>query len=125
MLRTGVDILEIERIRTAIDRHGKRFLTRIYTPSELTHCRERTESLAGRFAGKEAVAKALGTGIWRHGVDWRDIEILRDAQSGAPQLHLHGAAANWATALGLCEWSISLSHDRAMVIAFVVAMSSM
>ena len=122
MLRTGVDLIEIERIRTAIARHGDRFLTRVYTSAELLHCQGRTESLAGRFAAKEAVAKALGTGIWRQGIDWKTIEVLRDPESGAPQLHLHDAAAHHAERLGLTEWSISLSHDRERVIAFVVAM---
>jgi len=124
MLRTGVDLIEIERIQTAIDRHGSRFLARVYTARELVYCRGRVESLAGRFAAKEAVAKALGTGIWRHGVGWTDIEVLRDLQSGAPQLQLHNAAATCASTLGLHEWSVSLSHDRARAIAFVVAIGS-
>jgi len=124
MLRTGVDLIEIERIQTAIDRHGSRFLARVYTARELVHCQGRVESLAGRFAAKEAVAKALGTGIWRHGVGWTDIEVLRDLQSGAPQLQLHNAAATCASTLGLHEWSVSLSHDRARAIAFVVAIGS-
>jgi len=124
MLRTGVDLIEIERIQTAIDRHGSRFLARVYTARELVYCQGRVESLAGRFAAKEAVAKALGTGIWRHGVGWTDIEVLRDLQSGAPQLQLHNAAATCASTLGLHEWSVSLSHDRARAIAFVVAIGS-
>ena len=122
MLRTGVDIIELERMRIAIERHGQRFLQRVYTPAELTHCGERLESLAGRFAAKEAVAKALGTGIWRHGVCWTDIEIDREPASGRPLLHLHGAAARRADALGLREWSLSISHDRSRAIAFVVAL---
>ena len=120
MLRTGVDLLEIARIRTAIDRHGDHFLRRVFTASELIHCQGRVESLAGRFAAKEAVGKALGTGIWRNNIGWTDIETLRDPQSGAPLLHLHNAAAAHAAALGLHEWSLSLSHDRTRVIAFVV-----
>jgi len=124
MLRTGVDVIEIERIQTAVDRHGSRFLERVYTARELVHCQGRVESLAGRFAAKEAVAKALGTGIWRHGVGWTDIEVLRDPQSGAPQLQLHTAAATCASTLGLHEWSVSLSHDRTQAIAFVVAIGS-
>jgi len=125
MLRTGVDLTEIERIRTAIARHGDRFLARIYTPTELDHCHGRAESLAGRFAAKEAVAKALGTGIWRYGVGWTDIEVVRDLQTGAPILKLYHAAAECAAALHLQEWSISLSHDRERVIAFVVAIGSL
>lgn len=121
MLRTGVDLIEIARVRAAIDAHGDRFLQRVYTQGELRCCGQRVESLAARFAAKEAVAKTLGTGIWRDGVAWTDIEVLREA-SGAPRLILHGAAATIAANLGLHTWSISLSHDRAQAIAFVVAM---
>lgn len=121
MLRTGVDLIEIERIRTAIERHGERFLHRIYTAAELGACHGRVESLAARFAAKEAVGKALGTGIWRAGVTWTDIEITREIRSGAPRLALYSVTANHAAHLGLTEWSISLSHDRAHAIAFVVA----
>lgn len=122
MLRTGVDLVEIQRIQTAIVRHGDRFLSRVYTQTERQDCQTRIESLAARFAVKEAVAKALGTGIWRSGVGWTDIEIIRNPQTGAPQLVLHHAAAAHAQQLGLTEWSVSLSHDRERAIAFVVAL---
>jgi holo-[acyl-carrier protein] synthase len=121
MLRTGVDLIEIERVRAAIDAHGDRFLQRVYTPAELQCCGRRIESLAARFAAKEAVAKALGTGIWRSGVAWNDIEVLK-AESGAPVLHLHGAAAALSNKSELSEWSISLSHDRTLAIAFAAAL---
>lgn len=124
MLRTGVDLVEIERIRQAIRNHGDHFLTRIFTPTELAQCGTRLESLAGRFAAKEAVAKALGTGVWREGITWTDIEVQRNAASGEPVLVLYNAAAQRAGALGLQRWSISLSHDRSQAIAFVVAMSA-
>lgn len=123
MLRTGVDLIEIERIKRAVDQHGARFLERVYTAIERQDCGQRIESLAARFAAKEAAAKALGTGIWRHGVEWTDIEITRDPASGAPSLLLHRAAADHAQLLGLTEWSVSLSHDRERAIAFVVATS--
>jgi holo-[acyl-carrier protein] synthase len=123
MLRTGVDLIEITRIQTAITRHGERFLARVYTQTEQRECQARAESLAARFAAKEAVAKALGTGIWRQGIDWTDIEIVRDPHSGAPHLVLYRAAADHARKLALTEWSVSLSHDRERAIAFVVAMS--
>ena len=122
MLRTGVDTIEIARVQAAIDRHGDRFLARVYTEGELADCRGRVESLAARFAAKEAVAKALGTGLWRQGVGWTDIEVRRQPESGAPVLYLHDAAGALAAELGLHEWSISLSHDRMNAIAFVVAM---
>jgi holo-[acyl-carrier protein] synthase len=124
MLRTGVDLIEIERVQAAVDRHGARFLLRVFTEAELALCKGRIESLAGRFAAKEAVAKTLGTGVWRSGIGWTDIEVLRDQQSGAPQLHLYHAAADKAKSLGLSEWSLSLSHDRDKAIAFVVALGS-
>ena len=122
ILRTGVDMIEIYRVRESIERHGDRFLERVYTEGELTACRERVESLAARFAAKEAVAKALGTGIWREGIGWKDIEVTRDIDTGAPILNLYGAALAQAEKLGLTTWSISLSHDRERAIAFVVAM---
>ncbi len=121
LLRTGVDIVEIERVRQAVNRHGDHFLRRVYTAGELACCGPRIESLAARFAAKEAVAKALGTGIWRNGVNWVDIEILKDDESGAPQLYLHGAAAAVSRRASLHTWSVSLSHDRTRSIAMVVA----
>lgn len=120
VLRTGVDLIEIARIRTAVERYGAHFLDRVYTPAEQVACGGRVESLAARFAGKEAVAKALGTGIWRHGITWTNIEIVRVAESGEPVLQLHGAAAARAAEMGLGQWSISLSHDRERAVAVVV-----
>lgn len=117
-LRTGVDLIEIARIEEVVSRHGKHYLERIYTPSELELCGKRAESLAGRFAAKEAVAKALGCGIGD--VDWKEIEILDDEQN-APVLHLHGKADQKADDLGLTSWSVSISHDQSQVVAFAVA----
>lgn len=122
VIYSGVDLLEIGRVWTAKVRHGDRFLQRVFTARELAQCQDRVESLAGRFAAKEAAAKALGTGIWRHGVRWTDIEVSRDEASGAPTLHFYGAAAQRVQALGWTTWSVSLSHDRERVIAFVVAL---
>ena len=116
-LATGADLISIARIAAALDRHGERFLYRVYTPDELTTCEGRPESLAARWAAKEAVAKALGTGIGV--VAFREIEVLRD-ECRCPQLRLHGAAAALAAARGLTEWSISLTHDGGMALAFVV-----
>lgn len=122
VLRTGVDLVEIERVQEAIARFGPRFLERVYTPGELRDCQGRMSSLAARFAAKEAAAKALGTGIWRAGIGWSDIEVQRDPHSSAPSLLLHGAAARRARELGLEQWSLSLSHDRGQAIALVVAL---
>ena len=118
ILRTGVDLIEINRIEEAIARHGKRYLERIYTPAELTQLGNETESLAGRFAAKEAVAKALGCGIGV--VSWKDIEVLGNEQN-APGLTLFGAAAQRAKELGLETWSVSISHSMSHAVAFVVA----
>lgn len=124
MLRTGVDMIEIGRLEEAVTRHGDRFLERVFTQAELAGCRGRLESLAVRFAAKEATAKALGTGIGRLGIRWIDIEIRTDSNSGAPELVLHGPAAQAARDLGVGEWSVSLSHDRERAIAFVVMLGS-
>ena len=117
-LRNGVDLLEITRLKEAIARHGERFLQRIFTPAELSLCHGNPASLAARFAAKEAVSKALGTGLGE--IRWIEIEILRDP-AGAPLLNLYGQARTRAEALGLRQWSISLSHSRENAIAMVVA----
>ena len=117
-LRTGVDLIEISRIEEVVSRHGKHYLERIYTPAELELCGKRIESLAGRFAAKEAVSKALGCGIGD--VSWKEIEILGDEQN-APVLHLHGEAAERAEELGLSSWSVSISHSQSHVVAVAVA----
>ncbi len=119
MISTGVDLIEIARIADAINRHGDRFLTRIYTPRELEAFRRLIPSLAARFAGKEAVAKALCTGIGD--IEWTEIEILRGPNK-EPLLTLHGAAQTRADEMKLHTWSISLSHTHAHAIAMVVAM---
>jgi holo-[acyl-carrier protein] synthase len=118
-LRSGVDLLEIERLQKALERHGERFLARIYTPAERELCAGNAASLAARFAAKEAVAKALGTGLGD--VAWTEIEILRDGR-GAPVLVLHGQARALANELGLSQWSISLSHTHKHAIAMAVAL---
>ena len=120
-LRSGVDLIEIQRVRTAVVRHGYRFLARVYTPLELAQSRGRFESLAGKFAAKEAAAKALGTGVWRNGIVWTDIEVHKNLATGEPTLLLHNAAAVRAAQIGLSAWSLSISHDRTHAIAFVVA----
>ncbi len=117
-LRTGVDLVSVPRFARALERHGERLLARVFTPAEVALCAGQVASLAARFAAKEAVVKALGTGIGP--VGWREVEVLRDAL-GAPMLRLHGRAAQRAAALGLTEWTLSLSHTREMAVACVVA----
>ena len=118
MVQTGVDIIEIPRIKGVLERYGHRFLNRIFTPNEIAYCRERAPNLAARFAAKEATMKALGTGV--KGVSWKDIEVTR-RQSGAPGIQLYGRAEKRAANLGITEISISLSHSREYAVAFVIA----
>jgi holo-[acyl-carrier protein] synthase len=118
-LGTGVDLVEIERFQGAVERHGERFLGRVFTERELAEVGANLVSLAARFAAKEAVAKALGTGIGP--VGWKEIEVLRgDARQ--PLLELHGQAAQQAATLCLRAWSLSLSHTHAYAVAMVVAL---
>jgi holo-[acyl-carrier protein] synthase len=124
LLRTGVDLIEIERIGRAVERHGDRFLTRVFTAGEIIQSCGRLESLAGKFAAKEAAAKALGTGVWRNGIGWLDFEVRKDPETGAPELDLHRAAAARARKMGLDHWSLSISHDRTHTVAFVVAIQT-
>lgn len=124
MLTTGADILFIPRVTEAIERFGERYLQRIYTPSELAYCRGRVPELAVRFAAKEAVSKALGVGmriLASEGIYWHDAEIVNDSL-GKPNVHLHGKALIRAQALGLSQWSVSLTHEREYAVAFVVAL---
>jgi holo-[acyl-carrier protein] synthase len=118
MIVTGVDLIEIARIERAAARHGARFYDRFFTAQEQAHCEGRAASLAGRFAVKEAVAKALGTGIGD--LRWTDVEVVCDGR-GRPELHLHNNARALAAAQGLHHWSISLSHSRSHAIGMVVA----
>jgi holo-[acyl-carrier protein] synthase len=113
----GIDVIEIARIRRALERYAERFLARIYTPAEIAYCRGRVPELAARFAAKEAVMKALGTGI--RGVAWRDIEVLPNPR-GKPLIGLYRTAAQRAGEIGLHELDLSLSHSRAYAVASVV-----
>ncbi len=118
---SGIDLAEIGRIERAIDRYGARFLDRIYTPAEQEYClrkRRSAESFAGRFAAKEAGAKALGTGI-SFGVNWLEIEVIRKP-SGQPTLAFHGRAAEIAAQLGVAQASISITHTADMAMASVL-----
>ena len=112
----GVDIVEIERIQGAIDRFGEKFLDRIFTEAELKLFRRRTEALAVRFSGKEAVMKTLGVKF----LPWKDIEILPDSR-GKPYVYLHRKAKARSDELNLSEIAISLSHSREYAVASTVA----
>lgn len=117
-LSCGVDLIEIARFSKLSPAIRDRFIKRVFTPAEEALCADRDESLAGRFAAKEAVAKALGCGIGL--VHWQDIEILAD-ENQQPHVQLHGPAQKVASELGLTLWSISITHAREMAMAFVVA----
>jgi len=117
-LASGVDIIEIERFGGTIERQGERFKQRFFTPREIEQAGDNIASLAARFAAKEAVSKALGTGMGK--IRPIDMEVVRD-QNRAPHLQLYGEARRLAESLGLQTWSISLSHSQQYAIAYVVA----
>jgi len=119
ILRTGIDIVEVARLENIQPAIKQRFLQRVYTVVELNEVGNSTVSLAGRFAAKEAVSKALGCGIGI--IHWQDIEIRR-GPNGEPVLNLYGEAQKIAQNLGLITWSISISHSQANAVAVVVAM---
>lgn len=114
----GVDLVEIHRFSALDPVIRRRFIQRVFTEAEIELCGDRDEHLAGRFAVKEAVAKALGCGIGLIG--WQDVETLADDQK-APYLALHGEALARAKAKNLNQWSVSISHTRELATAFVVA----
>ncbi len=117
ILKTGIDLIEVERFRTQKPEIRQRFIDRVYTEKEREYCGENDQHLAGRFAAKEAVAKALGCGIGE--VSWQEIEILND-ELGAPILRLHGKAAERANTLGLTSWSVSITHLKEYAAAVAV-----
>jgi holo-[acyl-carrier protein] synthase len=114
----GIDVIEIDRVREVLRRHPERFLARVFTPEEVAFCRGRVPELAARFAAKEAMMKALGTGA--RSVGWREIEVLPDRR-GKPLVYLYGGAADRAAAIGLEEIDISLTHNNSFAMASVVA----
>ena len=122
ILRTGIDLIEVERFRSQKPEIRKRFIARVYTETEQAYCGENDQHLAGRFAAKEAVAKALGCGIGA--VSWQEIEILND-EAGMPVLHLHGKASERARELGLTLWSVSITHVKEYAAASVSAMGEL
>jgi holo-[acyl-carrier protein] synthase len=113
----GIDIIRIDRIRASLARFGQRFTKRVLTPAEQAYVRGRPETMAGRWAAKEAVSKVLGLGV--RGIGWRDIEIER-LPTGQPSVRLHGRAAQRAEQLGMGRIAVSISHEAeyAVAIAF-------
>jgi holo-[acyl-carrier protein] synthase len=117
----GTDLAEVPRIKEAIERHGQRFIDRIFTPAEIAYVERkanRFERYAARFAAKEAGMKAIGTG-WRRGVRWQDFEVT-NLPSGKPTLALHGVAAVVAKRLGVVNVALSLTHTAEQAMAVVI-----
>lgn len=117
----GTDLIEIARVRQAVDRGGRRFLERVFTEGEIAFCegrRDRFACLAARFAAKEAVFKALGSGL--AGCRWVDVEVRR-AAGERPEILLHGTAARLARENGIVSVLVSLSHGREHAVAFALA----
>lgn len=122
ILGHGIDIVSVPRIAESIQRHGDRFLERVFCAGEREYARGRqreNEHLAGRFAAKEAVLKALGTG-WRNGIAWTDVEVVLQP-SGAPVIRLGGEAQRIAEQAGITDWSISISHTPEYAVASAIA----
>ena len=121
IIGSGVDLIEVARIRQSVERYGERFLARIYTPGERAYVerkKNRFERYAARFAAKEAGMKAIGTG-WRLGVTWLDFEVV-NLPGGRPTLHLSGKAAEFAAKLHVKNVALSLTHTEAMAVAEVI-----
>ena len=117
----GIDIIEVDRVRKVYEHHGERFLRRVFTEAEIRQCRGKATRWAGRFAAKEAISKALGTGI--HGVAWREMEIVQ-LRSGRPTVTLHGNARRRAELLGLSAFDVSIADLQAFSIAVAVAVQA-
>lgn len=121
-VKCGVDIVEVDRVTKALEAHGEAFLTKVFTPDEVSYCegkgRGKYRSYAARLAAKEAAAKALGTGI-AEGVSWREIEVRKN-ERGEPSLVFHGRTGEFAREHGVRSHSVSLTHAQATAVAMVV-----
>jgi holo-[acyl-carrier protein] synthase len=118
---TGIDIAEVDRIAASIERFGRRFLERVFTPDEIRYCESKANSAeryAGRFAAKEAAMKAIGTG-WNRGVTWHDVEVTR-APGGRPTVAFHGKAAEFFRHLGAVRAHLSITHTKESAMAQVI-----
>jgi holo-[acyl-carrier protein] synthase len=114
----GIDLIDIDRIVSILEKYPDRFRTRVLTDREQRYCGRKAERIAGRWAAKEAISKVLGLGV--RGVGWREIEILPN-YAGAPQVQLYARAARRAEDLDLEEVTVSISHERRMAVAVAVA----
>ena len=121
MINVGIDIIEIKRIQNVKSKYPNRFLKKIFTENEIIYCRNRSSQLAARFAAKEAMMKALGTGI--RGVSWKDVEVIR-YRGQAPQIKLSGRGKKVGERIGLKNTSLSISHSREYAVACVTIETS-
>ena len=122
VLGIGTDIIECARIAQMIEKHGEHFLQRVYTQQEIAYCAGRKaahQHYAGRWAAKEAVLKALGTG-WAHGIQWVDVEVVNQ-QGGKPNIVLEGKAREISHQLGIEMMLISISHCKNYATAYATA----
>ena len=125
VLGIGTDIVECLRIAQMIERHGELFINRVYTDHEIEYCSRRkaaTQHYAGRWAAKEAVLKALGTG-WARGISWRDVEVFSE-KGGKPSIRLDGTAQEVSRRLGISSMLISISHCRSHATAYALALGN-
>jgi holo-[acyl-carrier protein] synthase len=121
IIGTGLDIIDVERIRQIHERWGERFLKKFLRAKEIEYClsvRDPVASIAARFAGKEAISKAFGTGIGGR-INWHDIEIVHDAK-GRPEVKLHGGAKSLLQEMGGMEVQVSLSHSEGQAAAMAL-----
>ncbi len=123
ILGHGIDLVEVARVTQMVERHGDHLLERVFTADELAYCRTSQkrlyEHLAGRFAAKEAILKALGTG-WSGGIRWTDMQVVR-GQRGEPGVCLTGRCLEVAQSMGVCQWHLSISHIESFAMASAIA----
>ena len=126
ILAHGIDIVDIDRLGQVLDNHQSHFLDRVFSPDEQAYCfanpKRCNEHLAGRFAAKEAILKAIGTG-WSRGIAWTEVEVVR-TPSGRPTVRLSGRAAEEAAAAGITQWQLSISHIKTHAIASAIALGA-
>jgi holo-[acyl-carrier protein] synthase len=120
-IAVGIDIIEVDRVRKVYEKHGERFLQRVFTELEVQQSRGKIARLAGRFAAKEAISKALGTGL--RGVKWREMEVVQ-LRSGRPSVRLHGVAKLRAHQLGLSAFDVSMADLAQFSIAIAVGVQT-
>lgn len=120
-IAVGIDMIEVERIRKVYEKHGERFLARVFTQNEVQQCRGKITRLAGRFAAKEAISKALGTGM--RGVKWHEMEIVQ-LRSGRPSVRLHGFAKQRSIQLGLSAFDVSIADLAQLSIAIAIGVQT-